>query len=125
MTIRPIMVGRRAKPLENPPNRIREVRERLGITQDAIGKAISVSGEQVRKLENGTNEVTIGRLEQIARFLHVKPHTLLRDYEPITDGQERHAVELLRKLSPDDRDRAIKMLGALAPQEQPQRRHAS
>lgn len=121
------MAGRPSHPIAHAPNRIREVRTRadIDLSQSAIGKAIGVTGEQIRKWEVGENDIPLERLQQIARVLGVKAHTLLRDFDPPQGEEERSAIEILRQLQPADRERGLKILRALLPPDTRERRAAS
>lgn len=58
--------------------RIRRRRRMLGMTQEALGKAIDVRFQQIQKYECGANRVTASRLYQIAVALYV-PMTFFFD----------------------------------------------
>jgi transcriptional regulator with XRE-family HTH domain len=49
--------------------RIKARRNRVGLTQDELGKALGVSFQQVQKYEKGTNRVSTGKLMQICQTL--------------------------------------------------------
>ena len=51
--------------------RIRQVRLDQGVTQQALGKALDVSFQQIQKYETGANRIPVNRLLQIARALDV------------------------------------------------------
>ena len=46
--------------------RIREARNASGLSQEDLGKTLSVSFQQVQKYEKGVNRVSVGRIQQIA-----------------------------------------------------------
>jgi transcriptional regulator with XRE-family HTH domain len=71
------MAGRPPKPLSNPPNRIREIRLTLGLTQAQLGQRVDVSGEVIRKWETGDSGVSVSQLERLAEALGIKPANLL------------------------------------------------
>jgi transcriptional regulator with XRE-family HTH domain len=50
-------------------NRIRARRMEQRVSQQELGKALGLSFQQVQKYENGTNRVSVGRLQEIADFL--------------------------------------------------------
>ena len=105
------MVGRPPKRLVNPPNRIREVRGEM--TQAALGLACGVSNETVRKWETGENELTLARLERVAKALKVRPGALLNDYEPGRDEDERELLAAFRSLGRAGRQLALAQLRLL------------
>jgi transcriptional regulator with XRE-family HTH domain len=51
--------------------RIRMRRLMLGISQEALGKVIGVTFQQLQKYEKGKNRISASRLQQIARALQV------------------------------------------------------
>ena len=53
--------------------RIRIRREELGISQEAVAKALGISFQQVQKYERATNRVSASRLFEIARVLNIAP----------------------------------------------------
>lgn len=117
--------GRKSKPIPNAPNRIQEVRLARGFTQEYVAEAAGVSGEQVRKWETGENEITLGKLQQVARRLGVLPHTLLKDYDPGRGEEERALLAIFRSLTTSERDYGLKMLRGLNPAHTERRRVAS
>lgn len=58
-------------------NRIRELREAKGLTQDALGKMIGVQQGAIAKYEAGTRELSITRATQIADALGVELYEVL------------------------------------------------
>jgi len=111
------MAGRPPKPIHNPPNRIREVREARGQTQEQIAKQLGVAGETIRKYETGENAVSVYALQRVAKALGVPAYSLLNDWEPERGEQERALTSLFRRLSPRERGRALTVLAALEAEE--------
>jgi transcriptional regulator with XRE-family HTH domain len=56
----------------------------LGMSRTAVGEALHVSFQQVRKYENGTNRISASRLQQIADLLGVTPGSFFDDACPGT-----------------------------------------
>ena len=52
-------------------NRVRELRIRRGLSQQALGEKVGVSFQQIQKYERGTNRMGSSRLVQIADVLDV------------------------------------------------------
>jgi transcriptional regulator with XRE-family HTH domain len=50
---------------------MRDRRNALGLTQEALGKKLGVSFQQVQKYEGGTNRVSAARLFEICKALNV------------------------------------------------------
>jgi transcriptional regulator with XRE-family HTH domain len=51
--------------------KIRELRARRGLTQDALGKMLGVSFQQIQKYESGSNRISPGRLWLLCQRLEV------------------------------------------------------
>ena len=51
--------------------RIKLRRLELGMSQESLGKALTLTFQQVQKYEKGTNRVSSGRIQQIAKILDV------------------------------------------------------
>ena len=64
---------------ERSPNRIRELRERAGLSQAELGRLIGVSGPQVSRLEIGSRQLTQNLMQRLSRALGVNPPDLLPD----------------------------------------------
>lgn len=56
-------------------NRVRELRIRKGLSQQALGEKVGVSFQQIQKYERGTNRMGSSRLVQIADVLEVPVST--------------------------------------------------
>src|SRR4051812_48193614 len=52
-------------------SRVRMRRMMLGLSQEKLGDALSLTFQQVQKYEKGTNRIGASRLQQIAHFLQV------------------------------------------------------
>lgn len=57
--------------------RIRAAREAASLTMAELGDEIGISFQQVQKFEAGVNELTIGRLVQLANALDIEASELL------------------------------------------------
>ena len=44
---------------------IKEVRKEKGVTQDQLGESIGVTKSQISKLDNGTSNITIGKIYKL------------------------------------------------------------
>lgn len=90
--------------------RIRRRRILLGLTQDQVADALSISYQQIQKYETGANRISAGRLAQIAEVLEVLPGWFFGSTE-VTDApvnSSRAVIELVRNFSrvEDERVRA-------------------
>jgi transcriptional regulator with XRE-family HTH domain len=52
---------------------VRALRLSSGLSQEAVGKAVGVSFQQITKYENASNRITAGRLVQLADALGCHP----------------------------------------------------
>ena len=113
-------------------NRIKELREARGMTQEGLADAVGTSFQQISRLENGTRRLTVEWMRRIAGALAVHPAALFSDTLPDA-GQFAERAEDAAVLrfwhSLDDRDK--EWLIALARQrgveilsDQPKRRPA-
>ena len=54
-------------------SRVRMRRILMGMSQEKLGEALSLTFQQVQKYEKGTNRIGASRLQQISRTLNVPP----------------------------------------------------
>ncbi|MDO5808987.1 MAG: helix-turn-helix transcriptional regulator [Lachnospiraceae bacterium] len=52
-------------------NRIRELRNAKGLTQEEIAEQIGVSRQKYARIENGVNDITLNILSKIAKVLEI------------------------------------------------------
>lgn len=52
--------------------KIRERRMELGLSQEELGEKLDVSYQQVQKYEKGTSQLTVEKLQKVARILDVR-----------------------------------------------------
>ncbi len=107
------MPGRPPKKLAKYPNRIREVRDARGLTIDGLARAVRISRANLQRYEVGDRELKVRDLEIIARGLNVQPQVLLNSYRAVEDAQEIEMLEIMRRISPADRDRLVRMARGL------------
>lgn len=85
-------------------NRIKEVRERKGITQGQLAKLLGTTQGAVQFWENGKREPTIQRLKDIAKALDCEPWELLPlDMQPKINPKELELLKLLKALASSDK----------------------
>jgi DNA-binding Xre family transcriptional regulator len=58
-------------------NRIKEMRKAAGLSSDALGERIGMSGAQVRRLETGARRLTVDWMTRIAEALECAPADLI------------------------------------------------
>ena len=99
MTAQIIDFAAMVKKLENPPNRIRELRKAKGLTQGELADAIGVKQNLIGRYETGDRELSLPRLRQIARALGTDVGDLLAP-EDNTHGltdDERDVIAAMRQ----------------------------
>jgi transcriptional regulator with XRE-family HTH domain len=99
--------------------RIREVREQLGMTQGDLAKAIGCTRPGIALWETGRRQVSIVALRKIARAFDMPLAKLLGEHGKgnvfrITDPRERTLIELYRHLSPLARAKLLEISSAFA-----------
>jgi transcriptional regulator with XRE-family HTH domain len=68
-------------------SRVRMRRVLIGMSQEKLGEALSLTFQQVQKYEKGTNRIGASRLQQISGILDV-PVSFFFDGAPGSDAQE-------------------------------------
>lgn len=77
---------------------LRSLRAQKGMSQQALGKKIGMSLQQIQKYESGVNRVSAGTLVEIAAALGTP---ILSFFEPVElelDSNETHAFTVMAKL---------------------------
>lgn len=93
------------------PNRIRELREAIGMTQAELARRINVTPPALQKVERGTRGLDQQWMRRIAPALGVTPADLL----PIEDNPwalapvERELIDSYRHAEDEDRDKLMKV----------------
>src|SRR5580700_7927123 len=62
--------------------RLRLRRTMMGLSQEAIAKAVGITFQQVQKYEKGANAMNANRLYEFAQFMHVPVAYFFEDLEP-------------------------------------------
>ena len=82
-------------------NRLREMRERAGLTQFQVGDRLNVSHSTVLRWESGETPVTIARIRELAQIYKCEELELVTDIEAIAvDEKEKELLALARNLDP-------------------------
>ena len=83
---------------EEVKERIKELRNKKGITQGKLGEILGVSQNAICLIEKGTNKPTVQQIGELSRFFNVSADYLLfgdestKDIEPI----ERDFLKIIR-----------------------------
>lgn len=92
---------------------IRARREKKGLTQAQLGKAIGVTFQQVQKYERGVNRVAAATLLSCAEALDCSVADLYGDSDPDgTSMSERAILKLWQQLREPERDAVVAMIRA-------------
>lgn len=92
---------------------IREFREKRGLTQAGLGKAIGVTFQQVQKYERGTNRVAASTLLKVADALKCSVADLYGDPDPAGHSpSERAILKLWAQLEEHQQEAVIEMIRA-------------
>lgn len=58
--------------------RIRYIREVLGITQETLGKKVGLTRVSINNIENGNQRITLHTIENVANALNTTPRHMLK-----------------------------------------------
>ena len=62
-------------------DRLRNRRKMLGLSQDDLGKSVSVTFQQIQKYERGDNKISSSKLYQFSKFLGVDISYFFANFE--------------------------------------------
>lgn len=95
-------------------NRLREMRERAGFTQDQVGDRLNVSHSTVLRWESGEVPVNIARIRELAQIYNCEELELVTDIDAIaSDEQEKALLALARNLNPAERDLVLSVVQSM------------
>jgi len=69
--------------------RMRQLREGVGLSQSAVGALLEVSYQQVQKYERGINRISVEKLQRLAEALRVPMTAFFEDTPPAESLQEQ------------------------------------
>jgi transcriptional regulator with XRE-family HTH domain len=69
------------EPQERFAENLRRLRQRAGLSQEALGYAVGLHRTEISLLERAAREPRLGTIVRLARGLQVKPTLLLRGIE--------------------------------------------
>ena len=74
------LMTRKPDPLDmEVGRRVRALRLNKDMSQEKLAEALGITFQQVQKYENGTNRISAGRLQHIAKILGVPPAVFFSD----------------------------------------------
>ena len=102
--------------------RIRQARERLGLSQDELAAAVSKDQRAISEYENGKRKLAVTDLPEFARTLDV-PLMFFFEGEIAAQDQDRAILDQFRRLpSPEARQAAIELVRILSDTVEPYHR---
>ena len=95
-------------------SRIREIRNKKGITQDQLSEKVGVSSKYLSSIERGKENPTLNTILKLAQSLDVMPNEFFTHLE-IEDPAKRKSmiIEILDKADEDKLKLAYKVLSAM------------
>jgi len=80
--------------------RLKQRREKLGLSQTELSNLLDISYQQVQKYERGENKIPAGRLYQLANALKVTPDYFFEGAKLSSDGPQRKKYLQLERERP-------------------------
>lgn len=105
-------------PVMAAPNRIKELRLAQDMSQEELAALVGCSKMQISGLERGKPRLDVVWMHRIAPWLQVTPGELLNPGDNPTAPQteyERRLLDILRRASPDDQEKLLRVAEALTP----------
>lgn len=82
------------------PNKIKEIREQRGLTQDELGRRTGTTGATISRLEAGRRKLSQEYMETIAKALNVAPGDLVGKAVPAVS--ETHLIPIVGDVAQDN-----------------------
>src|SRR5262249_3654667 len=114
--------GERAHPIDRHVGvRIRLRRKEVGLTQERLAEALTLTFQQIQKYEHGANRVSASKLFEIARVLKVKLAVFFDGYAepggaavaPVLSPELAELAETFPRLSEVRRRRILELIRTL------------
>ena len=104
-------------------DKIRLHRKALGLTQTELGEKLGVKTNAVSKWECGrVDDIPTSKIKAMAKLFDVQPSYLIDENQPAPTngdgltGDDERIIELLHQLTPENRERIVEIIKALASQ---------
>ncbi len=96
--------------------RIRELREKRGLSQRDIERATGMAAAYISRVENGYTTPSLDSVQRFSAALAVPLHEMFRDGEPskAKDPIAEMMAGYLRRMKPTDRESLLKLARSLA-----------
>ena len=102
-------------------DKIRLHRKALGLTQTELGEKLGVKTNAVSKWECGrVDDIPTSKIKAMAKLFDVQPSYLIDEKQPaLTNGdglnaEDKRLLMMIHNLSPEDRERIVAIIEALA-----------
>ena len=102
-------------------DKIRLNRKALGLTQTELGEKLGVKTNAVSKWECGrVDDIPTSKIKAMAKLFDVQPSYLIDEKQPApTNGdglnaEDKRLLMMIHNLSPEDRERIVAIIEALA-----------
>ena len=104
-------------------NRIKQLRESLGLSQEELASVAGISQRQISYYENGKNKPTAEIINRLSNALNTTSDYLLgmtdnlnREIHDESDlsGEELRIIEIIRHVKPEKRREILKVFEVLA-----------
>lgn len=102
-------------------DKIRLHRKALGLTQTELGEKLGVKTNAVSKWECGrVDDIPTSKIKAMAKLFDVQPSYLIDEKQPApTNGdglnaEDKRLLTMIHNLSPEDRERIVAIIEALA-----------
>lgn len=102
-------------------DKIRLHRKSLGLTQTELGEKLGVKTNAVSKWECGrVDDIPTSKIKAMAKLFDVQPSYLIDEKQPApTNGdglnaEDKRLLMMIHNLSPEDRERIVAIIEALA-----------
>ena len=98
-------------------DKIRLHRKALGLTQTELGEKLGVKTNAVSKWECGrVDDIPTSKIKAMAKLFDVQPSYLIDEKQPAPTNEGELIMELLHQLTPENRERIVEIIKALASQ---------
>lgn len=98
-------------------SRLREIREKQGLSQAELAERAGTSQSQIDRLEKGHRRLTVDWLNRLSQALRCTPTEILEAPKPGLAPDEQAILDLYRALSAPNKENVIRIAGALAEQQ--------
>lgn len=88
--------------------KLRDLRLRKSISQEALGKVLGITFQQIQKYEKGTNRMSVSTVSKLSKALQVPPSyffdTRQENFTPVQSKRELELLRLSKQLTSEQQD---------------------